>query len=259
MNRKILTWLSPFLALAIFLVALWTLKKVLGRYRFSEILGELDRLPPEAIVAALVLSIGSYLLLTFYDQLALRYLGRRLPVARVTLASFTSYAFSHNVGFALLTGGSIRYRMYSSWGLAAEEIARLTAFAALSFLLGLATATGVLLTFSPADLPHIPYLPLQTLWPFGAVGLAIGCGYLLLIQFRKQPLRLRGWQLPLPSFRQGLGQIILGTTEWALTASVLYPLLPSEAGLSLPQFLQIYLLAHLVALFSHVPGGLWGI
>ncbi len=179
-----------------------------------------------------------------------------MPPARITFVSFISYTFSHNIGFSLLTGGSIRYRIYSSWGLTAEQIARLTAFAAFSFILGISSIGGLILLLSPAKLPAIPYFPLKNLWPIGALALAGVFGYLLLTFIRRRPLRLRGWQIPLPPFRQALGQILLGGAEWTVTASVLYPLLPETADLSLPGYLQIYLLAQLVALFSHVPGGL---
>ena len=32
-----------------------------------------------------------------------------------------SYAFSNNLGFSVLTGGSVRYRLYGSWGLLALD------------------------------------------------------------------------------------------------------------------------------------------
>ncbi|MBE0599318.1 MAG: flippase-like domain-containing protein, partial [Desulfuromonadales bacterium] len=54
---------------------------------------------------------------------------------------------------------------------------------------------------------------------------------------------------------QAVGQIVISAGDWLLTASVLYLLLP-PADISLPQFLQIYLLAQIAVLLSHVPGGL---
>src|SRR3546814_17636033 len=53
------------------------------------------------------LAVASYFLLILYDALALRYVARRLPYSRIALASFVAYAFSNNIGFALLSGGSI--------------------------------------------------------------------------------------------------------------------------------------------------------
>ncbi|MFA5514979.1 MAG: phosphatidylglycerol lysyltransferase domain-containing protein [Desulfuromonadales bacterium] len=256
MNRKTIKWISPLFALAIFLLALWTLNRALGAYRFADILRQLALMSPAMIAGAVALTVASYLLETGYDHLALHYLGRKLPPARITFASFISYAFSHNIGFSLLTGGSVRYRMYSSWGLSADQIACVTAFAAFSFILGLLSIGGLILLFTPTDLPDLPYFSLDSLWPIGALALAAVAGYLLLVLCRRRALRLRGWQLALPAPRQALLQILLGSTEWTVTASVLYPLLPEGADLSLLLYLQVYLLAQLVAMFSHVPGGL---
>jgi hypothetical protein len=50
-------------------------------------------------------------------------------VARTMLAGFLGYAFSQTLGFSLVTGGSLRYRLYSAWGLSAAEIAELIAVA----------------------------------------------------------------------------------------------------------------------------------
>ncbi|HRE36420.1 MAG TPA: YbhN family protein, partial [Sphingopyxis terrae] len=65
---------------------------------------------------ALLLTAASYLLLTLYDTGALRVIGRKLPWRTAALASFTSYTLSHNLGLALLTGGSARYRVYRAAG-----------------------------------------------------------------------------------------------------------------------------------------------
>ena len=81
------------------------------------------------IAGALALTIGSYVMLTLYDVLALRIIGRPLPYRTAALASFTSYTLSHNLGFALLTGGSARYRVYSAAGLDTADIVKVVATA----------------------------------------------------------------------------------------------------------------------------------
>jgi phosphatidylglycerol lysyltransferase len=51
-------------------------------------------------------------------------------------------------------------------------------------------------------------------------------------------------------------QLLVGSLDWILACSVLYVLLPEQSQLSFLQFLGIYLLAQVIALISHVPGGL---
>ena len=82
------------------------------------------------IEIALALTVVSYLILTGYDALALRYLGRPLPYRRTALASFLGYAFAHNIGLSVLGGAAPRYRLYAAWELPPVEIALLIGFTA---------------------------------------------------------------------------------------------------------------------------------
>ncbi len=61
---------------------------------------------------------AAYLTLSFYDLFALRTIGRsEVPYRVAVLGSFTSYAVGHNVGASVFSGGAVRYRIYSAWGL----------------------------------------------------------------------------------------------------------------------------------------------
>ena len=71
---------------------------------------------------------ASYVLLMFYDALALRHIRKTLPFGRVAMASFTSYAFTHSFGFGSLMHATIRYRLYAPLGLRTVDIAEITAF-----------------------------------------------------------------------------------------------------------------------------------
>src|SRR5204862_8307651 len=84
---------------------------------------------PHQIGLSVLLTIASYIALTFYDVIALRVIGRPLRWRTAAMASFTSYTLSHNLGLALLTGGSARYRVYAAAGLDGPGIARVVAVA----------------------------------------------------------------------------------------------------------------------------------
>ena len=77
------------------------------------------------LLAALLLTVVNYLALTGYDFLAFRYIGKTLAWWRIAVASFLAYAIANNVGFAMLSGTSVRYRFYTRWGVTAEEYMRL--------------------------------------------------------------------------------------------------------------------------------------
>lgn len=246
---------TPLIGLFLFLFALYVLKRALGENGYQQIFRAVAQYPSQRILGAIGLTAASYALLTLYDHLALRYLRQSIGLVRVSLASFINYCFSRNIGFALLTGGSIRYRFYSAWGLSAEEIARLIAFAAMTFIVGLLTAGGTVLLLSPATLPALPY-PVWTLGPLGALALSLVFAYLLLVFLRRRPFRIRHWEILLPTPSQSLAQVLIGTCDWLLKAGILYYLLSEIVPLTLVSFLEVYLVAQVIATLSHVPGGL---
>ena len=121
----------------LFATALWVLHGALRQFHYQHVLAQLKAIPTSRVLTAMALTVLSYLVMTVYDHLAIIYIRHPLPPGKVTLASFISYAFSNTIGLSLLTAGSIRYRLYSAWGLSTEEIARLVSFTALTFWLGI--------------------------------------------------------------------------------------------------------------------------
>ena len=96
-----------------------------------------------------MLTALNYAALTGYDLLAFAYIGKALPRARIALASFLAYAISNNVGFAMLSGASVRYRFYTRWGVTAEELSRIVFSYSVTFWLGLLGLGGLSLVVSP--------------------------------------------------------------------------------------------------------------
>ena len=88
---------------------------------------------------------------------------------RSPFASFLSYAVSNNVGFAMLSGASVRYRFYTRWGLTGEELSRIVFSYSVTFWLGLLALGGLSLAVSP-----VPALARVSRARRGACGLAAG-------------------------------------------------------------------------------------
>lgn len=249
--HRLAPWIGPLL----FAGALWLLHRELTHFHYQDVVAFLRSLPPERMVLALAFTAAGYLTLTGYDVLALRYLKRPLPYRRAALASFISYAFSNNLN-AVVTGMPIRARFYTAWGLGAEEVARLIAFCVLAFWMGFLTLCGVTFTFFPQQLPQALHLPFASERPLGALCLLVAAAYLVATFTRRRPLRLRGWEIELPTPPAALAQIALSSLDWTLAGAVLYVLLPPSPQLSFPAFFGFFLLAQLVGLVSHSPGGL---
>src|SRR5690348_2413404 len=94
-------------------------------------------LPRSRVLAAIGLTGLNYALLTGYDLIGFAYIGRTVSRWRVAGVSFIAYAVSHNVGFALLSGVSVRYRFYARWGVTAEDLSRIMFSYSATFWLGL--------------------------------------------------------------------------------------------------------------------------
>ena len=242
--------------LALFGGALWILYQTLHDFHYHDILRQLHALTALQVIQALVLTTLSYWIMTGYDRLAIVYIAHPIETGKVTLTSFISYAFSNTIGLSLLSGGSIRYRLYSTWGLSTEEIARVLSFTVVTFWLGVGTAGGLVFLLEPFAIPPWLHLPIASARPLGICFLLLIAGYVLLIGLRRQPFQVAGWEFSLPPLRLALAQILVGTIDWLLAGSVLYVLLPASASVSLFHLLGVYLLAQIVSLISHVPGGL---
>jgi uncharacterized membrane protein YbhN (UPF0104 family) len=93
-RRRFLPYLGGIAALVLFAGALVILHSHAQAYRPSEVRRALRTLQAWQPFAALGLAAASYLLLTLYDVLALRHVGRTLPYRHIALASFTGYASS---------------------------------------------------------------------------------------------------------------------------------------------------------------------
>jgi phosphatidylglycerol lysyltransferase len=234
-------------------LALWVLHLFAREVNYHQIRQYVQGLPRGRFVLAACLTALGYVVMTLYDRFALISIKRQLPWRRVSMISFISYAFSNAVGMSLLVSGSIRYRFYIQNGLSTGEVARVVLFCTTSFWLGLLALTGVTLLWVP--LP--PDLPLAALRLPVGVGLTlVPVAWLVAAAVVRHPLRVWHWQVPLPSWRMGAQQILIGALDWGLAAAVLYVLMPDALNSGFGHFLAIFVIAQMAGLISHVPGGL---
>ncbi|PWB72518.1 MAG: hypothetical protein C3F15_10985 [Holophagae bacterium] len=248
--------LAPAVGVILFGVALYVLHRELELIRLHEVIEQFRRIPVRNLLAAVAAAAASYLILTQYDTLALRYVGARVGLKRSSLAAYIGFAFAQNVGFTVFSGAPMRFRFYSIWGLSAVEIATVLAFNSITFWLGLITCAGVSFILAGGVVPTGLHLPVTALRPLGAILLLVAGAYLAACAVRRAPLRFGRWQLALPSLRLALAQVGMAGLDWISAALVLYVLLPREAAGHFAHFMAVFLLAQLAGLVSQVPGGL---
>ncbi|MGE4265000.1 MAG: bifunctional lysylphosphatidylglycerol flippase/synthetase MprF [Desulfovibrio sp.] len=249
-------FLGPALALGLLAAAVWALKAQLSGYNLQEILENLLKEKDRDLLLAFGLTAVNFIVLAGYDILALNYIGHPLPPHRPVLASFAGNAFSNTIGLSTLAGSTVRYRLYSSWGLSPGEIAKIVVFTTLTLWLGLFSIGGLIFTASPLPLPDWVALPFSTTRPLGLILLLAPAAYLYAAARKETPWRIGRLTLLLPPFKSALLQVAVASLDWALAAAVLYALLPPWANVSFPLVLGAFLLGQIAGLVSQVPGGL---
>lgn len=250
------TAIGGIVVVAILCLALALLHRMLAGVHFKDVRAAIGAIGPCDVLGAIGFAAGSYIALTFYDVLALRVAGRPLPYRTAATASFLSYALTHNLGMAAVTGTSVRMRVYGQAGLTVGDVARVQANAGVSFTFGLSLISGVSLLWRGEALPLASYIIGPTALHLIGAALLIGLVGLITASGFARRLDLFGWHLNLPSPGQAILQTLVSALDLSLAAATLYILLPESAAVGYPAFLAAYGVAITASVLSHAPGGL---
>ena len=247
--------LKPVLVATALGLAAFLLYRALRRYDLDQVIYSVTSIPLDHLALAGAFAAASYLCLTGFDALALRYVGRPLPYRQAATASFVALSIGHNIGFAALSSGAIRYRFYSKWGLSAQAVGKLILFCALTVGLGLMILGGAALLWQPDLAAEMTRLDRPLVLMLGTACLGLALVYLALAAFVRR-LRFRRWHLEMPRFRLAVGQVIIGPLNFACVAACLHQALAALSEVAYPGVAAAYVIANVTALITHVPGGL---
>lgn len=182
--------LGGLLAVALFAGAVALLHRELAAYSYRDVTRAVEAAGGARLAWAIALTALAYAVLPGYDAMALSYIRHPQPLHRTAFGSFIAYAFSQTLGFPLLTGGSVRYRLWSSWGLSSVEIGGAVGFVAFSFGLGMVVASGVVFLLEPASTATALRLPLSSLRWVGVLNLAVVATYVSWSVARRRPVSI---------------------------------------------------------------------
>lgn len=247
----------PVIGAVTIAVSAWLLYKELRGLSLDDLHDSLAQIPTHRWVLAGLCTLVAYAALAGYDRIALMHLGRKVNWLFITLASFTAYALSHNVGASVISGGMVRYRAYSSKGLTAREIGGLIALCSFTFLLGTFLLAGMVLVAEPDITARFgDLLPMEASTVTGLVILVLVNLYALASLLRLKPLRIRSFQVTYPAPAVVLSQLVVGPMELIGAAGIIYFALPEVGNPGFVVVLGIFLVSFSAALISHAPGGL---
>jgi phosphatidylglycerol lysyltransferase len=245
--------LPAVVGLVLFIVSLEVLRSELQSVTWQQLSADVLATPRSGLAAALLLTTASYVLLTGYDFLALASVGRHLPPLRVAFTSFLAYAIANNVGLALLSGASVRYRFYTRWGVSARELSGIVASYSATLWLGLLLLGG--LSLSVAALPAGLSIGHAAARLAGWLMVIASFAYVVIAFVRRKPIRMRGIELRMPSPTIAATQLALSVADWTIAGAVLFVLLP-DRDIPFVPVLGAFLGAQVLGIVSSVPGGL---
>lgn len=255
--------IATVLWLCILAIAVWALHRQWKDLKFSEFLAALGRIGPKHICLALLFTTLSYLCNSSLDFWAMRHQrSHHVPWLVALRTSFVAMVFSINAGGALLTGGSVRIRTYSRFGMKPLQIGAIIIFISVVAWAGYCLNVGINLTLSKDALPNLPSW-ISASWA-GPAFLAMSVSVVLLFM-AVEAGKLTKWVpkkwLPKEEdrVRHRLSLIPVATlasaSDYLFAGLTLRALFPEVHGIHLTTFLAMFALSQAAASISHVPAG----
>jgi len=242
------------LGLGLFALGIAALYRLLGPLDMRDVFSQARATPAWVLGAAVAATAAGYGALIGYDWSALRYLGKQIPFPIVMMGGFMGYSFGNTIGIGAVSGGAVRYRIYSAFGLNAFEVAAVSTFVSVAFGVGVTIVGLLALAMYPEALGNLlPWSDDKTrvLSLLGAVGILV---VLYFLAYSGRALRIRSVEVRAPSPGLLTGQIIFTALDTCFAALALWVLLP-EGAIGFIPLLAVFAAAAMVGVASHVPGG----
>lgn len=250
--KKVISWSGLFF----FCLAAYMLYHQLSKYSLNDIKDALLAIPMHNLLMACAASIGGYVALSSYDFLALKYIRRKLAAWKWILTGFIGFSVSNNAGHAIVSGGTIRYRMYTRWRFKGSEIVRMVTFSGFTYLIAcfFLIIVGYLITPDHAfGDGSVSKFTTQITALVSLIGLV---GYFALSIWYKKPLIIKGIEFDMPRPMMALAQVFIGGADILMASMVLYFALTAFVDIPFQTFMGVFIIANVLGTFSQVPGGL---
>jgi phosphatidylglycerol lysyltransferase len=266
-------WIKFILLPLGFLVFIWALVLLhnqLKNLSYTEIINSLKAIPLFRIVLASGIALLYYLILGGYDIVAFKYIGSNVSLKPkdILFTCFVSNVLANNTGYSMLFGGSIRYRLYSTYNVSMVNVTKVLLFSSATMWLGLLAVGGFVFTFSPGiagDISSINnivggfiftfFLKLFPTRTMGIVSIVALLSYVFLSILRSRPVKVFKWTLTFPNIKIVAAQILIAMCDWLVASLTFYVLMP-VGYISYFDLLKVFLIAQFTVIASQVPGGI---
>ena len=242
------------LGAGLFALGLYALYHLLKPVNPADVAAQIRATPASTLAAALGATIIGYVALVLYDWFGLRFIGKTLDRGIVALGGFLGYAFGNTIGVSVISGGAVRYRIYSAVGLNAFEVAAVSGYIAVALGTGLTLVGVAALAIHPGAVGALlPYAP-STIQIVAAAITALSVALITWMSVSQRSLSIRGHELHLPPPADLVGQLIVTCIDIAAASFALWVLLPAGKP-DYATFVAVYAAATMIGVLSHVPGG----
>lgn len=256
LNLQFLRSAAPIiLGAGLFALGLYALYHLLKPVNPTDVAAQIRATPMAALATALGATAVGYVALIFYDWFGLRFIGKTLDRGVVALGGFLGYAFGNTIGVSVISGGAVRYRIYSAVGLNAFEVAAISGYIAVALGTGLTLVGIAALAIHPGAVgAWLPYAT-STVQLVAAAITALSVALIVWLSASQRSLSIRGHELHLPPPADLAGQLAVTLIDIAAASFALWVLLPAGKP-DYATFVAIYAAATMIGVLSHVPGGI---
>ena len=256
-TKRIFKKIISYAGIFFFMLAAFMLWWQLRNYSLHDIFNAIFAIPKRNLIAACVACLGGYLALSLYDYLALNYVGGRVSWWKWMLAGMLGFAISNNAGHAVVSGGAIRYRLYTRWRITGGDILKMLTFSGFTYFLGCTAIVIIGFFLIPHDIIN------------QSSGTSVGLGALFIfclgvilayfgmtVFFHDKQIKIGQIVFKVPQTKTAFLQTVLGITDSVLAGMVLYFCLIPFWHISFGTYIGLFVIAQTTGVFSQVPGGI---
>ena len=256
-TKRIFKKVISYAGIFFFILAAGMLWWQLRNYSWHDILDAIFAIPKRNLIAACIACLAGYLALALYDFLALNYVGGRVAWWKWMLAGMLGFAISNNAGHAVVSGGAIRYRLYTRWRITGGDILKMLTFSGFTYFLGCTAIVIIGYFLIPRDI-----LTQSAGTSMGLGALFIFCLGVLLayfgmtVFFHDKQVKIGQLVFKIPQPRTAFLQTVLGITDSVLAGMVLYFCIIPFWDIPFGTYIGLFVVAQTTGVFSQVPGGI---
>lgn len=230
--------------------AVFLLHRYIERMAWQDVREAFEGIPRWHVVGSIAATLLSWICLVAYDVFAVEtVVPGRVPMRMKIFSGFTTHAICNALGFHAITGTALRYRVLSTQGVGAADVARVVGLVGFAVGMGFASVTCLALLLEPSIAQG------WGRWP----GIALLACFAILLRWlagKHDEFKVWKFSTPVPSARSAGAQMAIGVVEMVGATGAMYLLLPADIAGNFLDFAPIYVGAILAGIVSNTPGGI---